>query len=177
MPFLNRICYLLRAADVIQPLTADCWGLYNQVEGRYNWKVGLDPLEWVSCNLSDIISFHYYGDLLHTKAYMKFLAETFDRPMLNTEWGHRPWGSFIPSHLPLFKKYNVGSYFFGFVIGKYFDMTKVWNWIADDDRIDTSLWMHGIFYDDFTPYDQDDIDALLEMKAILEKENAEKFGK
>jgi len=179
LPFINRLFYLLRKAEVTQPLTADCYGLYNQIEGRYNFEVGLDPIERAVCNLSDIITFHYYGDLLHTKKYFKFLQEEFGRPMLNTEWGHRPWGSFIPSHLPLFKKYNIGSYFFGFVVNQETDgfrLDKVWPFIADDDRIDTSLWMHGIYRSDYTPYDQDDIDALLEMKAILEKERAEKNG-
>ena len=177
LPLINRVFYLLREADVTQPLTADCWGLYKQVEGRYNFETGLDPIELAVCNLSDIITWHYYGDLLHTKKYMKYLMEKFERPMLNTEWGHRPWGSFIPSTLSLFKKYNCGSYFFGFVTGPYFDMTKVWGFIRDDDRIDQNVWMHGIFYADFTPYDQDDIDALLEMKDVLEKERQGKTVK
>ena len=34
-----------------------------------------------------------------------------------------------------------------------------------------------IFHADFTPYDQDDIDALMDMKEIIQKENEEKFGK
>ena len=179
LPFIKRLFEILREADVSQPLTCDCWGLYKQIEGRYNFEPGLDPIEKEVCDLSDVITFHYYGDLLHTKAYFKYLMEHYDRPLINTEWGHRPWGSFIPSTLPLFKKYNIGSYFFGFVRGPVpeFDIAKVWQWIENDDRIDTKLWMHGIYHADFTPYDQDDIDALMEMKAILQKENEEKFGK
>ena len=170
LPFITRLFELLRAHDVSQPLTADCYGLYRQVEGRYSFELGLEPVERAVCGLSDIITFHYYGDLLHTKKYFLYLAEQFGRPMLNTEWGHRPWGSFIPSHLPLFKKYNVGSYFFGLVIGPYARYDRVWPFIADDKSIDTSLWMHGVFHSDFTPYDPDDIDALMAMKAVLERE-------
>ena len=177
LPFINRLFYLLRKAEVSQPLTADCYGLYKQIDGRYNFEMGLDPIERAVCNLSDIITFHYYGDLLHTKMYFKYLEAEFGRPMLNTEWGHRPWGSFIPSHLPLFKKYNIGSYFFGFVISERAPFDKLWPFIADDPSIDTSLWMHGIYHADYTPYDQDDIDALMEMKAILEKERAEKAAR
>ena len=46
------------------------------------------------------------------------LIHIFNRPLINTEWLHRPFRSLIQTHLPLWKKEGVGSYFFGFVNGK-----------------------------------------------------------
>jgi len=163
LPFIKRLFDLLREADVTQPLTCDVWGCYEQTpDGRYNWIADLDPMEKEMIDLSDIVTWHYYGDLLHTKKYMKML-EQFNRPLINDEWLHRPWGSFIQTTLPLFKKYHVGSYFFGFVNGKH-NFHIPWNFIRNDKRIDCTLWMHDIFHNDFTPYDQDEIDTFLELK-------------
>lgn len=172
LPFIARLFNLMRELNVSQPLTADVWGYYRQVNGRYNFKAGLEPIERICIELSDIITFHYYGDYIHCRNYIEMLQQ-FGRPIVNTEWLHRPWGSFIQTHLPLFKKYNVGSCFFGFVNGKaQFD--QVWDFIRDDKTVDTSLWMHDIFHSDGTPYDQDEIDTLMAVKAQAAKEWAEK---
>ena len=79
----------------------------------------------------------------------------------------------------MFKKYDIGIYFFGFAHkpAPETDIAKIWEWISHDDRIDTKLGMRGIFHTDFTPYDQDDIDVLTEMREVTQKENEEKFGK
>jgi len=177
LPFIARLFYIFREEEVSQPLTADCWGLYKQVNSRYSFELGLSAIERAVCSFSDIITFHYYGDLVHTKKYMQYLQNEFGRPLINTEWGHRPWGSFIPAILPMFKKYNVGSYFFGFVNGRYSDFRKVWGFLRNDTTIDTSLWMHGIYDADYSVYDQDDIDTLLELKEVLKKEKAEREKK
>lgn len=173
LPFIKRLFTLLREADVSQPLTADVWGNYEQVNGRYNFIADLAPIEKEVCELSDIISFHYYGDYIHCRKYFEMLAGRYGRPVLNTEWLHRPWKSLIQTHLPLFKKYNVGSYFFGFVNGKT-QHDQVWDFIRDDPSIDTSLWMHDIFHIDGTPYDRDEIDTFMAMKEQAAQEWAAK---
>lgn len=40
--------------------------------------------------LSDIITFHFYGDYTHARRMVKFLKQ-FNRPLINTEWMHRPF--------------------------------------------------------------------------------------
>ena len=109
---------------------------------------------------SDIISFHFYGDYTHAKQYIHIL-EQYGRPLINTEWMHRPYRSLIETHLPLWKKHKVGSYFFGFVNGKA-QFNCVWEFIKKLPDIDTRLWMHDIFHSDFTPYDPDEIEVLRE---------------
>ena len=37
--------------------------------------------------LSDIITFHFYGDYTHARRMVKFLKQ-FNRPLINTEWMH-----------------------------------------------------------------------------------------
>ena len=117
-------------------------------------------MERHSIDLSDIITFHFYGDYSHAKMYLNVLKE-YDRPLINTEWLHRPFRSLIQTHMPLWKKEGVGSYFFGFVNGKN-QFNFVWEFIKDLPDIDTRLWMHDIFHSDFTPYDPEEIEVIKE---------------
>ena len=88
-----------------------------------------------------------------------WILKEFGRPLINTEWMHRPYRSIIQTHLPLWKKEKIGSYFFGFVNGKS-QFNYVWEFIKKLPDIDTRLWMHDIFHSDFTPYDKDEIAVL-----------------
>ena len=79
--------------------------------------------------------------------------------LVNTEWMHRPFGSLIETHLPLWHREEIGSYFFGLVNGKA-QFNAVWTFIKDLENVDTSLWMHDIVHADFTAYDPDEIAVL-----------------
>ncbi|HEY0188671.1 MAG TPA: hypothetical protein VGC67_14365 [Cellulomonas sp.] len=159
LPMMEKAFGWFRRHEVMQPLTAEVWG------GGASY-----PLEWVNnpvtfpaveeraAELSDIISFHYYGDYVHAKQLIATLRR-YRRPLLNTEWLHRPYGSLIETHLPLWKREDIGSYFFGFVNGKA-QLDHVWEFIKDLPGIDTRLWMHDVFRPDFTPYDPDEIAVL-----------------
>ena len=161
LPMMRQIFAWLREADVSQPLTSDMWGAQVQGETYYAWLN--DPhifgeVDRESIELSDIITFHFYGDYYHTKQLIQYLRQ-FNRPLINTEWMHRPLGSFMETHLPLWKKEKIGSYFFGFVNGKP-QMNVVWDFIKPYASVDQKLWMHDIFHSDFTPYDKDEIAVL-----------------
>jgi hypothetical protein len=84
----------------------------------------------------------------------------YSRPIICDEWLHRPMRSFIQTHLPLFKREKVGSYFFGFVNGKK-QFNVVWEYLKVRTDMDLNLWMHNIFHSDFTPYDPDEIETIL----------------
>ena len=151
----------LREADVSQPLTADVWG--GGAESALSWilhPTSLPDVELRALELSDIVTFHYYGDYLHAKQFIAYLRTVAGgRPLVNTEWMHRPFGSLIETHLPLWHREEIGSYFFGLVNGKpQFDV--VWTFIKDIENVDTSVWMHDIVHADFTPYDPDEIAVL-----------------
>lgn len=159
LPMMKKVFHWLREADVKQPLTADVWGA--GADHPYGWlnHPGIyADVEREAIALSDIVTFHFYGDYTHARQYIRFLRQ-FGRPLINTEWMHRPYRSLIQTHLPLWKKENVGSYFFGFVNGKA-QFNYVWEFIKKLPDIDTSLWMHDIFHSDFTPYDEEEIEVI-----------------
>lgn len=162
-PLMRKVFTWLREEDVSQPLTAEVWGMMpSGFDGNYyqwlNHPHIYAETERALLELSDIVSFHYYGDYLHAKRFIAYLRQ-FGRPLVNTEWMHRPLGSTIETHLPLWKREGIGSYFFGLVNGKtQFDV--VWDFIKPYPSIDQSLWMHDIFHDDFTPYDRREIDVI-----------------
>ncbi|MDR1825528.1 MAG: cellulase family glycosylhydrolase [Bifidobacteriaceae bacterium] len=159
VPMMEKTFAWFREADVSQPLTAEVWG--GGAADAYEWMMDPEHIpgpEARAVELSDVVSFHYYGDYTHSKGLIRFLRQ-FDRPLLNTEWMHRPYRSLIETHLPLWKREGVGSYFFGFVNGKA-QFQYVWEFIKQLPGIDTRLWMHDIFHSDFTPYDPDEIPVL-----------------
>ncbi len=161
VPLMTKVFGWMREEDVMQPLTADVWGA--GADHPYGWlkNPGIyAEVERRAIELSDIISFHFYGDYSHARIYIAQLRE-FGRPLINTEWLHRPYRSLIQTHLPLWKKEKIGSYFFGFVNGKA-QFNYVWEFIKKLPDIDTSLWMHDIFHSDFTPYDEEEIEVIRE---------------
>ncbi|WP_062200371.1 cellulase family glycosylhydrolase [Demequina salsinemoris] len=162
---MERTFAWLRAADIEQPLTAEVWG--GGATSPFSWMndpVTIPGPELRAVELSDVVSFHYYGDYSHARQLIATLRQ-FERPLFNTEWMHRPYGSIIQTHLPLWKREEIGSYFFGFVNGKC-QLHEAWDFIKGIDGVDTRLWMHDIFHDDFTPYDAEEIAVLKELNGV-----------
>lgn len=161
MPMMKKIFGWLREEDVMQPLTAEMWGAQIEGSSYYQWlnhprfygQVDRECIE-----LSDIVSFHFYGDYLHARRLVEFLKQ-FNRPIINTEWMHRPFGSLIQTHLPLWKREKIGSYFFGLVNGKT-QFHIVWDFIKSFPSVDTTLWMHDLYHADFRPYDEEELEIL-----------------
>ena len=60
--------------------------------------------------LSDIITFHFYGDYTHARRMVKFLKQ-FNRPLINTEWMHNLYhADFTPydqEELDILKKCKI----------------------------------------------------------------------
>ena len=107
MPMLKKTFAWFREEDVMQPLTADVWGA--GAEHPYGWlkKPGIyAEIEKEAIAQSDIVSFHFYGDYEHSRQYIRIL-EQYGRPLINTEWMHRPYRSIIQTHLTLWKKHKV----------------------------------------------------------------------
>ena len=162
LPMMTKIFQWMRELDVMQPLTADVWGIGNEASSTTKESDQyFAEIELESIKLSDIVTFHFYGDYSHAKQYIAALRQ-FGRPLINTEWLHRPYRSLIQTHMPLWKKEGIGSYFFGFVNGKS-QYHIVWEVIKNEPGIDTRLWMHDIFHSDFTPYDPEEIEVIKEL--------------
>lgn len=143
-----------RAMQPMQPLTAGCWDYYQDrmTAGRFK---PLTSIEALALQLSDVISYHYYGDIAHSLALVESLKE-YGRPLFITEWLHRPFQNHVSDHLPLFQREKIACYHWGLVNGKS-QTHEPWDWIADWD-LDFSQWQHDLYLPDGTPYRPEEID-------------------
>jgi hypothetical protein len=117
------------------------------------WKPELVELNEMILRRSDVISFHSYLDLAKTTELLKNLKER-DRPLLCTEWLHRPFNSQFATHLPLFRRAEVGSYIWGLVAGR---TQTYYHWGSPPGTPEPEIWQHDIFHRDGTPYNQEEI--------------------
>lgn len=141
LPLLQNAFAWARECDPVQPLTAGVWRIGCCDEACFA--------------LSDILSFHDYRPLAETAACVA-AAEKHGRPLLCTEWLHRPNGSTAESHLPFFKEKNVGVFNWGLVAGK----TQTYlNWDAAQNPKEgmPAVWQHDLFHTDLTPYREEEI--------------------
>ena len=99
--------------DPKQPLAADIWRVGGKnAEGR-------SPAEKMAGELSDIISYHCYGNLQMQQQTIQALRARWGRPLVNTEWLARINGDEVFTSYPLFAQNRVGCTCWGFVAGKY----------------------------------------------------------
>jgi hypothetical protein len=145
----------VREMKPLQPLTAAPWDYYHDF---FETKTASDltPIERRAVELSDVVSFHYYGDLTRTKALVEAFRQ-YGRPILVTEWLHRPFRNEVKDHLPYFKQESIGCYHWGLVNGKT-QTHEPWDWIRSWD-LDFSRWQHDLFRGDGMPYDEDEIET------------------
>lgn len=148
LPLLSRAFQWARALNPSQPLTAGVW---NYAE---NEEVNMFQFEQ-----SDVISLHVYTPLARTKELID-LAKAYERPILVTEWLHRPAGNLIKDHLPLFHAEKIGAWQWGLVLGRT-QTNLAWETmnggLPDPHPV---LWQHDILYPDGTPYRQEEIDII-----------------
>lgn len=107
---------------------------------------------------SDVISFHCYADKEGMENRLKQLNR-FGRPMFCTEYMARPFGSTFEEILPLFNKYNVGAYSWGFVAGKSQTHCPWDSWEKTYEQ-EPELWFHDIFRSNGEAYKQHEVDFL-----------------
>lgn len=154
--FMLKAFQWAREQDPIQPLTAGWWGNALEFPAQYLADPAeTTPIEQAAIENSDILTYHYYGDLPHLRTVTEYLKQ-HELPMVNTEWLHRPFGSLIEDCLPFFKRERIGSYHFGFVNGKR-QFNEPWDMIRQMDGIDLTLWMHDILYRDGRPYNESEV--------------------
>ncbi len=145
-----------REVRLMQPLTS---GLWAEACGK--------QVHALCAAESDVITFHNYSDAQKLENVILQLRERFcGWPIICTEYMSRGSGSTFQNCLPLFKKYGVGCYNWGLVMGKtqtHFDWTTVAKLpelqaqgmvLRPGDPIpEPTLWFHEIFRPDGTPYD------------------------
>jgi hypothetical protein len=145
------------------------WELYNEptqslplVEAAFRWARRTRPSQPVTAtlfgpaemqrrilDLSDVVSFHQYGQLPALKATVAKLQEQ-GRPLLCTEWMARKNGSRFETHLPFFKQQKIGCWSWGFVAGR---TQTFFPWGSKPGTAEPALWFHDILRGNGTPYD------------------------
>ena len=159
--------------DPKQPLAADIWRVRGQhAEGR-------SPAEKMAGELSDIISYHCYGNLQMQQQTIQALRARWGRPLVNTEWLARINGDEVFTSYPLFAQNRVGCTCWGFVAGKYQTYEPYESMWADQftyKRPDAPVtkWYHDLFRPSHHPYDPKEIDVIRRVNAQMD---AEREGK
>jgi hypothetical protein len=76
----------------------------------------------------------------------------------------RTRNSKFETHLPIFKKYNVGAINWGFVAGK---SNTIYQWNSPmPDGSEPKIWFHDIFRKDGTPYDKKEIFIIKQLTGV-----------
>jgi hypothetical protein len=131
-----------RQANPSQPLTS---GLPRSPGSEQ-----LSADERMQLDLSDVVSFHMYSD-----AGFRSLAlwlQSFQRPLLCTEFMARSSGSTFKGTLPVAKAMRIAAYNWGLVNGKTQTNLPWESWGRSRFNHSTRLWLHDIFYADGSPY-------------------------
>jgi hypothetical protein len=150
MPLLKNVFQWAWAVRPSQPLTAATW--YDNKE--FN--------EFQLAN-SDVITIHNYNEADNLEKELQKKTK-LGRPVICSEYMARPRNSRFQTHLPIFKKYNVGAINWGLVSGK---SNTIYQWGKPvPDGSEPAVWFHDVFRKDGTPYDKSETDFI---KAITAK--------
>lgn len=141
LPLVKACFGWARKAKPTQPLTIGVWN------------GGLKDYNAAQIELSDVVSFHSYGNLDAVKGMVAGFRQ-HRRPILCTEWMARGMGSLPKSHLPFFKQERVGCYNWGLVNGK--TQTHL-PWGSKKGDPEPKPWHHDLFRRDGSPYDPDEV--------------------
>ena len=137
-----------------QPLTSPIWIR----PGYKGATTKLDMVAWVVSN-SDIISFHCYYSPEELETFIKMLKR-FNRPMICQEYLARTLGSTFEGSLPIFKREKIGCLNWGLVEGKA-KYRYPWGHKLEDGE--PKVWFHSIFWEDYTPWKQSEVDFIKSM--------------
>ena len=152
-----------REANPSQPLTSSVWKTWEK-DNDWSKLDNLSDLSKFIISNSDVISFHTYGDINEMKLRVEQL-ETYNRPIMCTEYLARGQGSTFQAMLPLLKEKQIAAINWGFVAGKT-NTIFPWSSWEDDFTAAPDVWHHDIYMPDKTPYDQEEIDFIKEMTSI-----------
>ena len=157
LELMRRLFEHARKVAPTQPLTVAGWHVPEP------WDETSDDaydhiIDQTAFALSDVISFHAYCGPKRLARIIDHL-ETFDRPLLITEWMARHIGSRIDTHLPIFQRNGVGCFQWGLVRGR----TQTYlPWPSIEAK--PGEWFHDLLREDGKAYCQDEL-ALLQQRA------------
>jgi hypothetical protein len=155
LALLKKTFVWAREVNPSQPLTAGVW------VGEWT-EEAIKPLDRFMLEHSDVITFHNYESPDEMERRIKIL-QRFNRPILCTEYMARGFNNTFESILPIFEKYNVGGYCWGLVAGKTQTSLPWDSWTITYDG-EPNLWFHDIFRGDGTPYRQEEVQYLVQVR-------------
>ena len=156
-----------------QPLAADIWA------GDYGTSPdGANKAQRLAGELSDIVSYHCYGNYETQVQTIHKLRRYYGRPLVNTEWLARVLGNDVFSAYPLFWLERIGCTCWGFVAGKYqtFEPWEgMWKRIEKGDPAakdwDMTKWFHDLIRPSLRPYDPKEIDVIKRFNALADEDS------
>lgn len=157
LPVLRQAFGWARAAGATQPLTSGVW------LGDWSDPSRMSPLQLAQLELSDVISFHNYGDAADFRQRLGWL-ERHGRPILCTEFMARPTGSRLESILPIAADAGVGTFCWGLVRGRTQTHLPWDSWQNPRLEHHDGPWFHDLFDEDHAPHDPAEI-ALMQRLA------------
>ncbi|HBY60409.1 MAG TPA: 1,4-beta-xylanase [Solibacterales bacterium] len=135
-----------RAAKPEQPLTVGLW-----LNSDWSKLEKLNPVERISLENSDILSFHNYNDAAEFEKRAIWLKR-FGRPVLCTEYMARGNKSTFEVILPVAKKHRVAAMNWGLVQGKTQTHLPWDSWKQPYVDREPAVWFHEVFRADGTLY-------------------------
>lgn len=165
---MTKFFEIIRSHNPIQPLTADCW--------RYSEDLVPDrEIEKVAIELSDVITFHYYGSFENMVIIIENLKK-YGRPIINNEWLNRISGNNVCEIFPLFYLEKIGSYHWGLIAG--FSQTyEPWGnyyaeYLKEGSNLDLTKWQHDIYRFNGLPYDVKEIKTIKRFCSLAAKKES-----
>ena len=149
LPLLKKVFEWAREANPSQPITVGLWG----------WDEEFPQLNKVTIENSDIVTFHHYGNAEHLKKKVKEF-KSFARPLLCTEYMARTRNCTFQSHMPVFKKENIGCFNWGLVSGK---TQTIFQWDTPGKLPEPDVWFHDIFRRDGSSFDPEEIKLIKQL--------------
>ncbi|MBM3214284.1 glycoside hydrolase family 5 protein [Candidatus Poribacteria bacterium] len=143
LPLVQASFQWARSASPSQPLSVGVW------------TDALPNLNRASLELSDVVTFHNYGDLNAVEAHIGVLRE-HGRPIINTEWLRRTGGSHVATHLPVFRREKVGCFCWGLVNGR---IQTHFPWGSPQGAPEPDVWFHDLLRANGEPYDPAEIET------------------
>jgi len=179
LPLLRNVVGWAREVNPSQPLTIGVW----------NFSEAYGELNAFSLANSDIVTFHDYAGLDHTRGIVEDLKKR-GRPMICTEYMARTRDSRFETHFPYFADENIGAINWGLVSGRsqtiyawesprgyseafYSEwrgkVREVYPWESHLEAPEPEVWFHDIFRRDGTPYDSSEVRLI---KKITSEKNS-----
>jgi hypothetical protein len=154
-----------RSMNPMQPLTSGVW------DGDWAPTSELTAIQKIQFKHSDVITFHNYGWPEDFEQRVKWL-QTYNRPLICTEYMARPVGSIFDLILPIAKAHRVGVLNWGFVAGKSQTNLPWDSWQKPYVVTPPPMWFHDIFHTDGTPYRPAEVQLVKRLTGSTKKEPA-----